>query len=136
MTTPKFAPSAIPGLRIYGIEAVEQALEDAARAAQAAGELGGAINVAAQHLSAYAVRISHVWTGALQESHSIDQSGARAVIYPNPGVVNPISLKSPAEYGIYEERRGGSHAFYARTVSEDGQAAANAAETYLRRNLP
>jgi hypothetical protein len=136
MTAPKFAPSAIPGLRIYGIESVERALKAAQEAAREAGELGRAVHVAAQHASAYAIQISHVWTGALQESHSINQKGARAVIYPNPGVINPISLTSPAEYGPYEHARGGDHAFYARTVREDGQAAADAALAYLRRSLP
>lgn len=132
----RFAPSAIPGLRIYGIEAVEQALDDAAKAASQADELGQAVHVAAQHASAYAIQISHVWTGALQESHSIDQKGARAVIYPNPGVINPISLQSPAEYAPYEHARGGEHAFYARTVNERGQAIADAAFAYLRKRLP
>lgn len=136
MATAQYAPSAIPGLRIDGIEAVEKALEDARKAASEAGDLGGAVHVAARQASAYAVQISHVWTGALRESHSIDQKGARAVIYPNPAVINPISRTSPAEYGVYEHARGGGHAFYARTVSERGQAIADAAFAYLRRRLP
>lgn len=130
------AVSAVGSVGIYGIDAVDRALKDAAKAANKAGPLGEVVFAAAQHAAAYATEISHVWTGALQESHSIDQAGGRAVVYPNPAVINPISLKSPAEYGPYEHARGGSHAFYARTINERGTDIAQGAIAALLRYLP
>ena len=120
---------------IEGAEEVQRALEQAARVAKQGGALQQAVGVIAQHLRAYAVDVTHVDTGALKASHTIQQSGTRAVIYPNPAVINPRSRKSPAEYGIYEERRGGSHAFYARTMGQ-AQQAVDAAEAYLMRSPP
>jgi len=120
---------------IQGADEVQKALRAAAQVAKQGGALQQAVGAAANHLHAYAVNVTHVDTGALRASHIIRQSGARALIYPSPAVRNPRSGKSPAEYGIYEERRGGSHAFYARAMGQARQAV-DAAEAHLRRGLP
>lgn len=42
-------------------------------------------------------------------------------VYIDPGAINPRSRKRAAEYGVYEHKRGGEHAFFSRTVGEAGQ---------------
>lgn len=62
--------------------------------------------------------ITHVITGALRGSHTPYQR--RALVWdvtPNPATINPFGFY-PAKYGPIEHARGGSHAFYERTLNE------------------
>lgn len=77
----------------------------------------------------YAMRITHIYTGTLKMSHVTEYDGHRMVgrLFVDPHVLARSyggRLKSPqqfvAEYAIYEHQRGGSHAFYERTVNETG----------------
>jgi hypothetical protein len=54
----------------------------------------------------------------------MEVDGTEGKIYIDPGSVSPRRTKRkyrPAEYGIYENARGGEHAFYDRTVEEIGE---------------
>ena len=72
----------------------------------------------------YAQFITHRETGTLAASHDIEYN-ARALsgyIYPSDDrpKLRGRSVQYPSEYGVYEHARGGSHAFYERTLNEMG----------------
>jgi hypothetical protein len=76
----------------------------------------------------YAVTITHVgryrsngaWAGggSLRASHRIQMQNLKGIVYIDPSARNPRSKVRPAEYGVYENARGGEHAFYDRTMNE------------------
>jgi len=71
----------------------------------------------------YATQITHRQTGSLAESHTYeyDSHRMRGSIYINPEsfwLQSETKIRQPAEYGIYEHARGGTHAFYERTSKE------------------
>jgi len=86
------------------------------------GAAGKAIRYGLTRLHRYVVSITHVWKykgGGLRASHRMGMDGLRGRIYIDPGAVNPRGQK-PVDYGPYEHARGGTHAFYDRTVDEEG----------------
>jgi hypothetical protein len=125
-----------PTLSITGIQEVQQAIVQTVNAVKPRGRMGKAIKEATSHLHRYTVGITHVDTGALRASHLMKVSNTRGEIYINPNATNPRSGARTAEYGAYEHKRGGSHAFYQRAVKESGRAAANAAIATIRGGLP
>lgn len=122
------------GVSIRGIPEAQEAMVKAARAVSAKGGLQKAVKAATLHLQQYAVSITHVDTGALRASHVPEVRGTRGLIYPNPTAVRSDG-KKPADYGIYEHRRGGAHAFYARTIAESGKAARDAGLKVIVREM-
>jgi hypothetical protein len=101
------------------------------------GELGEMVRDSVLELQRYQVSITHVGRyrqaksgnyyyshnggiggGALRASSRVDVQGAVGRIYISPDAVNPLTHSKPSEYGVWEEKRGGSHAFFARTVAE------------------
>ena len=69
-----------------------------------------------------AVTITHVDTGALRAAHRADMTAMQrgmGAVRIGPGR-NPRSGVPMRVYGVYEHDRGGSHAFYDRTVNEFG----------------
>lgn len=76
------------------------------------GALGRLVRDLTVRAHRYAVAATHVDTGALRASHRLDVQPLRGRIYVDPSAVNPRSKRRPAEYGVYEHHRGGSHAFY------------------------
>lgn len=103
------------------------------------GQAGRAVFYLISDLWTYAVRITHRDTTALALSHRMKVKGGRGEIYIDPASVNPRPRgprqtkphAKPAEYGIYEHNRGGDHAFYDRTLSEQGGNALDRAMQYL-----
>jgi hypothetical protein len=86
------------------------------------GAMGRAIlyGTTAAHRSA--VSLTHVDTGALRASHRMQMFGEHeGQVLIDAGATNP-SGQLTSVYGPAEHARGGSHAFYARTVAEDGPA--------------
>lgn len=107
-------------LSITGIqEAQAQNLRRVA-ALRPTGAFGAAIRDATAEAHRYAVALTHVDTGALRASHRVQVTGVRGRVFVDPGALNPRSGRRTAEYGVYEHRRGGGHAFYERVVSEHG----------------
>ncbi len=107
-------------LSITGIQEAQAANNRAIAALTPAGALGRAIKYGTTEAHRYAVAVTHVDTGALRASHRMEVSGLRGRIFIDPWSTNPRSGTPPAEYGLYEHRRGGSHAFYQRVVDERG----------------
>lgn len=74
----------------------------------------------------YAVSLTHVDTGALRASHRVQVrrtwgNRVEGEVYIDPAASRPgLIAARPAQYGFYEHARGGSHAFYERTVLEHG----------------
>jgi hypothetical protein len=93
-------------------------------------------------LHRYVVTITHVWIyrgGALRAAHrmSIVEKGAgtaRGSIFIDPTAVNPRGQRS-SEYGVYEHARGGSHAFYERTMNERGPAVQGRAMQFIQKEI-
>ena len=71
---------------------------------------------------AHAVKITHVDTSALKNSHLMEldlkTKEAYGRIYISRNTRNPIHGEPPYQYGVEEHDRGGSHAFYQRTFQE------------------
>lgn len=83
-----------------------------------------------------AVILTHVETGALRASHrQSPPRGGMAVIALDSTARNPRSGVKTSEYGVYEHARGGTHAFYARTVNEFGEAILKTGENYYSREM-
>lgn len=112
-------------LTIEGIREAQNANERAFHAIQPDTGLGRAVQVAAEHLHRYAINITHRDTTALAGSHRLEMNArARAILSIDPETINPYGHR-PSEYGVYEHARGGSHAFYERTIEEDAKDAAD-----------
>lgn len=112
------------------------------------GELGEAVRDVMVGAHRYAVSITHVGRyiqtrtgkyryarpgeaavggGALRASHRMefaeDSAGAKGRVFIDPNTTNPLTGDKPSVYGPGEHRRGGEHAFYARTIGEYGPKA-------------
>lgn len=72
------------------------------------------------HAHRFMVSVTHVDTSSLKlgERAEFDASKLRGQVFIDPYTVNPRSGNRPAEYGIYENARGGPHAFFDKTVAE------------------
>lgn len=113
----------------FAIKGIQEAqAENAKRIArlQPRGEVGQKIKDLTSSAHRYAVSITHVITGSLRASHRMEIKGLRGRIYLDPSAVNPRSGQKPAVYGYYENKRGGEHAFYDRTVEEFEQKSEDA----------
>lgn len=112
-----------------------QALNNQAIAAlKPQGAFGQAVKYITVGLHRHAVQITHVITGALRGSHRMSVSGTRGTISIDPSSVRPGGAK-PYTYGPVEHARGGSHAFYDRTVAEAGQSQLNQGVQIIRRGI-
>ena len=109
-------------LDIQGIQEVQAANQRMIAALKPRGALGKAVQRATIRAHRYATMITHVDTGALRASHRMrmERRGLRGIVYIDPASQNPRSGVRPHVYGLYEELRGGDHAFYERTVMEEG----------------
>jgi len=114
-------------LTISGLQKAQQ--DNTARIARlkTGGVVGRVVQYATVEAHRYAVSITHVITGSLRSSQLMQVNGTRGMIYINPAAINPRTKEKPAVYGAIEEARGGSHAFYARTLAEAGDRITRAA---------
>lgn len=124
-------------MTIEGIQELQAANERMIAALKPAGVLGEAVRYGTTEGHRYAVAITHVDTGALRGSHRmlIEGSGDRGRVFIDPGTRNPRTGQRPADYGVEEHERGGSHAFYARTESEAGDRIGRQMLEIVRRGL-
>ena len=121
--------------RIRGIQEAQDGMLRVAAAFKPSGAFDEGIKEATIYMHRYAVSITHVDSGGLRAAHHIELGHLKGAIYINPAAVRSDGAR-PAQYGLYEHARGGSHAFYARTYTEAGQRAAAVAWATLRRSLP
>ena len=116
-------------LSLTGIQEAQERNLRRIAALKPEGAAGEAVRDALIALQRYAVQVTHVGKyvggGALKNSHRIEVNGAEGKVYIDPSSVSPrrgASKAMPVEYGVYENARGGEHAFYDRTVNEAGPA--------------
>jgi len=106
-------------LGISGIQETQRGVNEIMATFKPGGKFSKAIWRITMSLHRYAVSITHVVTGALRASHRQRMaSDTIGFIWLDSGAVNPRTHEQPFRYGMYEEARGGDHAFYMRTVNE------------------
>lgn len=106
-------------LSITGIQEAQARNLRAIAALRPEGAFGMAIQTATLSAHRYAVALTHVDTGSLRASHRVDVNGLSGRVFIGPET-NPRTGQQTTEYGPVEHQRGGSHAFYQRTVDEYG----------------
>jgi hypothetical protein len=128
---------------IQGIQEAQKANLRAIAVMEPRGKLGRVLQLILPELHRYAVSITHVWIhlgGALRAAHrmklleSSDATSARGSIFIDPSAVNPRGQR-PEAYGMKEHARGGSHAFYGRTMEEQAPQSASRALRFLQQEL-
>lgn len=127
-------------VRIRGMRRILRALDQAERAVRPSGGLGRATYEVGLEVLKHSRAITHVDTGALASSHRMRHqslgAASRALIFIDPSAINPVSGQRPADYGLVEHARGGSHAFYERTYEHFKRGQGAAFIRAIRRNLP
>jgi len=118
-------------LTIRGLEEAQAVNRRRLAALRPDSDAGRAIQTVVQTLQGYAKTITHRDTTALQASHLGEVHGLQGRIFINPSAINPRGQR-PSVYGELEHARGGSHAFYDRTVAERGPAAQQEAGYRIR----
>lgn len=115
-------------MTISGLQEVQDVHLRLIAAFRPEGAAGRLLQYVTTALHRYATSVTHVDTEALRASHrmSFDSPENRASIYLDPSATNPRTGALTSEYGPVEEARGGTHAFYARTVQERGNQAIEA----------
>lgn len=128
-----------PQLSIEGIQEVQARNNRRIAAMQPSGAAGQAVRDAVVALHRYATQITHVGKyvggGALKSSHRMDVEELEGKVYIDPASTSPRRTKrkyKPVEYGIYENARGGEHAFYDRTVDEIGDQVSARAQAMIK----
>ncbi len=116
-----------PKLSIEGIQEEMARNNRRIAALKPNGEGEAAVQDAVIALHRYAVSITHVGKyeggGALKSSHRMEVTGLEGLVYIDPNSISPrrgTRKQKPVIYGVYENARGGEHAFYDRTVEEIG----------------
>lgn len=77
---------------------------------------GRAIQMVISEAHRYAVAFTHVITGSLRAAHRMEVKKLEGTVSIDPGAINPMTGERPADYGIEEHGRGGTHAFYDRAA--------------------
>lgn len=121
---------------IQGLQEAQRAVLKVLAAVKPQAGLGRALKYLAVGAHRYLLSVTHVDTGAYRSSQFVKkESLTQYRIYISPDARNPYGHK-PSIYGPYEERRGGEHAAYRRTVLEGGPQLAGQAVKYLLSELP
>ena len=110
-------------ITIQGLQKAQDANNRLIAALKPSGAAGKATKAVLMGAHSRYVILTHVDTGALKAARrmKMDAQGLRGYIYTDPNAVNPKG-KRPAEYDIYEQARGGSHAAADRLEAEHGRA--------------
>lgn len=127
-------------LSLEGIQEVQQRNLRRILALSPQGAAAQAVRDAIIVLQRYAIQITHVGKyaggGALKNSHRVTmEEGTSGKVYIDPTSISPRrgnTQHKPVEYGIYENARGGEHAFYDRTISEIGPAVSEKAQLFIK----
>lgn len=127
-----------PQLSLEGIQEVQERNLRRIAALKPNGVAGEVVKDAIIILHRYAIQITHVGKyvggGALKNSHRMEVDELEGKVYIDPKSVSPRRSRKkykPAIYGIYENARGGEHAFYDRTVDEIGQQVSDRAKARI-----
>lgn len=119
---------------VEGYEAARGAVERAIKVAKPEGRMGQAITFATTEAHRYAANVVHVDTGTLRSALTLRVSGSHGTVGVGP-TINPKSHRPANRYAPFEEGRGGSHAFFERTVAEAGPGVVSRAIEMLKEGL-
>lgn len=124
-------------MTVTGIEELQDANLRKIAALKPRGPFGRMVKFIGTALHRYSVSITHVDTGTLKASErlDLDLDLGRATIFLDPTAVNPRSGDRASEYGVDEHARGGTHAFFARTLRERGKRTVRAGLRIFTREL-
>jgi len=104
-------------LELKGIKEAQQRNVKMIRALQPQSAFGRLVRDVLENLFRFLRTVVHVRTGSLKAAQRMQwQGGLRGEIFTDPMVTNPVSGQRPAIYGVFENARGGDHAFIDRTV--------------------
>lgn len=110
-----FSASQVMAARVGGLREAQQALMGLSQAVASDGApMRGRMNLALLQLQRYALGVTHVRTGRLKNSIFTTIAGS--------GNALQGYVATNVAYAWYEERRGHEHAFFERTVREEGPA--------------
>lgn len=107
-------------LTITGIQEAQNEMVKTIARLEAPGARQRVILYATTAAHRYLVAHTHVDTGAYRAAQRMEIKGEHGHLYVDAAAVNPRTKERPAEYSVYEEARGGSHAAYQRTFEEAG----------------
>jgi hypothetical protein len=121
---------------ITGLQEAQRAMLKVMTTVRPSGTLGRVVYGMATEAHRTLVSYTHVDTGSYRASQYVRPDGpARYTLSISHNNVNPRTGQKPAVYGVFEERRGGKHAAYARTYQQ-GNAILGRAVRYLMSELP
>lgn len=128
----------VPQITLEGMQEVQERNLRRIANLRPMGAAGEAVRDAAIALHRHVVSIVHVGQypggGALKNAQRMRVEGLEAEIYIDPAAVSPRKGKrkhKPVIYGVYENARGGEHAFYDRTIDEIGEQVKNRTVKYI-----
>ncbi len=124
-------------IRISGIAEVNAAIRRVSDALHSGGEMPRAVEwMTLAALRGVKAR-TDVDTGAYRAGQTSEmQNALTGRVFIDPAARNPRSRVPVVVYGPIEEARGGQHAAYQRTYSEQGSAIVNEAGNMLVRAFP
>ena len=124
-------------IRIEGLQQAQAKNRNRIAALEPDGILGQEIKRLALGAHRYAIYVTHVDTGTLRRAHRMawEEKGPRAMIYLSPSATNWRSGRRAWVYGPYEHNRGGTHAFYDRTMDEYAKPAMARSKAKVARAL-
>lgn len=124
-------------ITVEGLIELQRANEELIHTIRPQNQLGRSVKRVLTFLHKYAVRITHRQTGALASSHVMEflvrRKRIEGRLFISRRTRNPSTGARPYKYGVEEHERGGTHAFYRRTVKEVGEQAVLAEIAALRR---
>ncbi len=125
------------GLSIRGVQEAQKKNNAIIAALRPTNLFGTVIRGITISVHRYAVSITHVVTGTLRAAHrtAVDLKVPQGRVFIDPAAVNPQNQQRPADYGVYEQNRGGDHAFYTRTNREVGERLAKQGADMLRAKI-
>lgn len=120
---------------VQGFEQLQAANRQLVAAMQPSGPLGKAVIQATTVLRAGTAARAHRDTGTFAASQMVAVSGLVGTVFTASNR-NPKSGVAASTYGPFEEARGGSHAAYRQTVTQDATKALTEAAAIIIQALP
>jgi hypothetical protein len=124
MANSLFLPMEISVKGLEELQAENQRLM-AAVSTQPGGGMRNSMALALLQMQRYAIGITHVKTGRLKNSIFVEQEARGNTLVGH--------IATNVAYAIHEEDRGGDHAFFARTVREEGPRINSIFDSAVRR---
>lgn len=120
---------------VQGYQELQAANRKLIAAVTPSGALGKAVIDATTILREGTAARAHKVTGTYSASQMVKVDGLLGMVYTASNR-NPVSGTAASTYGPFEEARGGSHAAYQQTVTQDGPRALGAAVATVIAALP